>query len=278
MVTQDPTKKERIEVDLLLEAVYRFYGYDFRDYARASLKRRIEQRVRFAKLTHISEMIPLILAERDFFNSFLMDMSISVTEMFRDPQIFVALREKVFEALRTYSFLKIWHAGCATGEEVYSMAILLKEAGLYEKTQIYATDYNKHSLSIAQKGIYSLKNMRTYTENYQKAGGLTSFSEYYYAKYDSAIIRDAIKKNITFAHHNLVCDGVFGEMNLILCRNVLIYFNGDLQNRVLNLFSESLCNRGFLCLGSKESLVGREVENDFQVIAKKEKIYQKNET
>ena len=216
-----------------------------------------------------------ILHDPSVFEKVVYDFSITVTEMFRDPSFYQSLRNKIIPYLKTYPFIKIWHAGCATGEEVYSLAILLKEEGIYNKATIFATDFNEHALDVARQGIYSLKDTQKYSTNYQKAGGKASFSDYYYARYNSAIMRKSLSKNVTFANHNLVTDGVFGEMHLILCRNVLIYFNKDLQNKVLTLFNESLIHGGFLALGSKETLSFSSIENDFKPIDKKNKIFRK---
>ena len=259
----------------MLEAVYLKYGYDFRNYAKASIKRRILHRLAMSGITSISEMQYKVLYDVSFFESLLLDFSINVTEMFRDPSFYRALRQEVIPVLRTYPYIKIWHAGCATGEEVYSMAILLKEEGLYDRSQIYATDFNQVVLQKAKEGIFPIENIKEYTVNYQKAEGKESFSSYYTAKYDSVIINQALKKNILFADHNLVTDGVFGEMNLILCRNVLIYFDKTLQNRVIGLFYDSLCRNGFLCLGSKESLMFSDYKSGFEDVVKEEKIYRK---
>jgi chemotaxis protein methyltransferase CheR len=266
---------ENIEMKLLLEAVYDRYGYDFRDYARASVERRARLFNSKIGLKHLSELIPLILRDELLFQQFVKEFSITVTELFRDPISYKKIKEKVFPVLKTYPFIKIWHAGCATGEEVYSLAILLKEEGLYEKTTIYATDFNDEALETAKNGIYSIENMKQCTANYIAAGGSDVLSGYYFAKHDSVIFDKSLVKNVMFANHNLVADRVFGEMNMIMCRNVLIYFNKELQNKVLNLLCESLVHGGFLCLGNKESLLFSEVENKFSVIDKKEKIYKK---
>jgi chemotaxis protein methyltransferase CheR len=266
---------ENIEMKLLLEAVYDRYGYDFRDYARASVERRARLFNSKIGLKHLSELIPLILRDELLFQQFVKEFSITVTELFRDPTSYKKIKEKVFPVLKTYPFIKIWHAGCATGEEVYSLAILLKEEGLYEKTTIYATDFNDEALETAKNGIYSIENMKQCTANYIAAGGSDVLSGYYFAKHDSVIFDKSLVKNVMFANHNLVADRVFGEMNMIMCRNVLIYFNKELQNKVLNLVCESLVHGGFLCLGNKESLLFSEVENKFSVIDKKEKIYKK---
>ncbi len=266
---------ENLETELFLDAINKRYGYDFSHYASASFKRRIQHFLSETSHTRITEAIPRLLYDVDFFESLIQTLSITVTEMFRDPFVYSAIREKVIPQLRTYPFLKIWHAGCATGEEVYSMAILLKEADICDSFHIYATDFNDYALEKAKEGIYPLRHARTSTTNYQKSGGKKSFSSYYQSKYDSVIMNRELKKNITFANHNLVTDSVFGEMHLIVCRNVLIYFDRVLQERVFNLFKDSLVTGGFLCLGSKESLQFSEVYEHFEEAARKEKIYHK---
>ena len=266
---------ENIEIQLLLEAMYLKYGYDFRDYARASVKRRLAHRFKLSGFENFAEMQHRILYDREFFEQVLLDLSINVTEMFRDPSFYQALRKEVISILKTYPFVKIWHAGCSTGEEAYSMAILLQEEGLYNRSQIYATDFNDVVLQKAKQGIYPVELVKDYTLNYQRAGGKTSFVEYYTAHHNSIILNRSLKKNIVFANHNLETDGVFGEMHLILCRNVLIYFNRDLQNRVIKLFYESLCRHGIVCLGSKESLRFSAHADLFENVVADEKIYQK---
>ena len=265
-----------IEIDLLLEGIYRHYGYDFRSYARASLRRRLLNRLKIEDLENISQMIPKVLHEREFFEHFLEDLSISVTEMFRDPEFFRTLRQEVIPILKTYPFIKVWVAGCATGEEAFSVAIILKEEGLYDRSQIYATDYNKHSLEFAKKGVYSLELIEKYQESYIESGGNQNFENYYLAGSSHATLKPDLLERVTFGHHNLVCDQVFSEMHLILCRNVLIYFNKHLQNSVLDLFLSSLCYKGILCLGSKESLRFSKVFENFEPISEKQRIYQEN--
>ena len=267
-------ENERIELDLLLEAIYQRYHYDFKEYSRAHLKRRLMYRMRIANIESISHMQHKILYDRSFFENLLLDLSINVTEMFRDPSFYEAIRQKVIPRLKKYPFIKVWHAGCSTGEEVYSMAILLKEEELYDRTQIYATDFNTMVLKRAKDAIYPIDLIKEYTVNYQKAGGLNSFAEYYTARYNSVILDPSLKERIVFADHNLVTDGVFGEMNVILCRNVLIYFTKKLQNRVIKLFMDSLAPSGFLCLGSKESLKFSQYYPYFNTSVEKEKIYQ----
>lgn len=266
---------EYLEITLLLEAMYKRYGYDFRDYSRASVERRARHFIAKAGYKSISEMIPLLLNDETFFQTLVREFSITVTEMFRDPLVYKAIKEKVFPVIETYPFIKIWHAGCATGEEVYSLAILMKENGLYERATIFATDFNDEALEKARQGIYHVDNIKQCTQNYQKGGGAESFSQYYHAKYDSIAIDNSLKKKITFANHNLVTDHSFGEMNLILCRNVLIYFNKGLQNRALQLFDDSLMPGGFLCLGNKESLLFWDERKRYETISDSAKIFRK---
>lgn len=274
-MTAEKLENENIEIKLLLEAIFLKYGYDFRNYGKAHIRRRIMHRLSISGITNVFKLLEKVLYDESFFNKFLMDFSINVTEMFRDPSFYKSIRKEVIPILKTYPFLKIWHAGCSSGEEVYSMAILLEEEGLLEKTQIYATDFNQSILQKAKDGIYPIKYLKEYTTNYQNAGGLASFSDYYNANYDSAIFHKSLKKNIVFADHNLVFDGVFGEMNMIVCRNVLIYFDKVLQNKVIKLFKESLIPGGILCLGSKESLKFSEQYYSFEPLYEKEKIYRK---
>jgi chemotaxis protein methyltransferase CheR len=266
---------EKIEIDLFLEALFQRYGYDFRHYAEASVRRRVRHLLAKSGYSRICDMIPRLLYDEAFSHMAIHDFSITVTEMFRDPRFYCSIRQSVVPYLKTYPFIKIWHAGCATGEEVYSLAILLEEEGLYERATIFATDLNEAVLEKAKEGIYALKDIRQYTTNYQKAGGTRPFADYYHAQYESAIMNQSLKRNVTFASHNLVTDGVFGEMHLIFCRNVLIYFDKTLQNRVLGLFAESLNYGGFLCLGSKETLQFSSVAEHFKVIDERDKIYQK---
>lgn len=266
---------EKVEIDLLLDAVKHRYGYDFSHYARASLKRRLMHRLRLSELTHLSDMLPRILRDEAFFNQVLMDLSITVTEMFRDPQVYRAIRDDVFPILRTYPLVKIWHAGCATGEEVYSLALLLEEAGIYDKAHIYATDYNRRALQIARMGQYPPEDVRQYAGNYLRAGGRSSLTDHFRIEGGSARIEEGLKRNITFAHHNLVTDGSFGEMVLIVCRNVLIYFDSSLKEHVLSLFRESLHPLGFLCLGPKESLHHTRLQEGFGELVPRTRIYRR---
>ena len=265
---------EQIEINLLLEAIYQRYGYDYRQYNQASIERRVKHHLAKTRHETIADLIPDVIHNPNAFNALFFDISVTVTEMFRDPWFFKALREKVIPFLETFPFINVWQAGCATGEEVISLAILLKEEGLYNRTRIYATDFNDAALETAKSRIYSLDKIKEYSSNYQKSGGKSSLADYYRANYHSAIFDSSLFKNITFANHNLATDGIFAEMHLILCRNVLIYFNRDLQNRVLSVFRDSLRYNGFLCLGSKETVQFSSVQQDFVDFSVKEKIYQ----
>ncbi|MCK5522821.1 MAG: protein-glutamate O-methyltransferase CheR [Thiomargarita sp.] len=269
------SETEKLEIDLLLNAIEKCYGYDFHHYARDSFTRRVKNFLQKSNYHQISELIPQILHDKDYFKSFLLNLSVTVTELFRDPFFYKAIRKEVIPYLKTYPFIKIWHAGCATGEEVYSMAILLKEEGIYHRSQIYATDFNDLALDKAKKGIYPIEQVMKETVNYQEAGGKKSFSDHYHSDNHYVIMNRELKKNITFANHNLVTDACFGEMHLILCRNVLIYFDEILQNRALKLFDESLIYKGYLCLGTKETLMFTNINEHFERIAHQEKIYQK---
>lgn len=269
------TENEGLEVSLLLEAMYRKYGYDFRHYSQTYVQRRLRQHLAKSGLDSIAAMIPAVLHHPAFFEALLFDLSITVTEMFRDPSFYQAIRKEIVPMLRTYPLLKIWLAGCATGEEVYSLAILLKEEGLYDRTQIYATDFNEKALAKAREGIYPLTRLKEYSANYQEAGGGGSLSDYCSARYDSVCMHQDLRDNILFASHNLVTDDVFGEMQLICCRNVFIYFNRELQDRVVRLFVDSLCPGGFLALGPKESLDLSRHVGAFEPVVAKEKIYRK---
>lgn len=264
-----------LEISLLLEAIYRKYGYDFRQYSQAHIRRRIISRMVMSRFEDISEMQSKVLNDESFAATLLQDLSITVTEMFRDQSFYKSLRENVIPILKTYPFIKIWHAGCATGQEAYSMAIILQEEGLYDRTTIYATDFNQNALNHAKEGIYSTSLIKEYTTNYQLSGGKESFSNYYTSNYDNVIMNQSLKKNIVWANHNLVTDSVFAEVNLILCRNVLIYFERELQNKVQTLFYNSLINGGILCLGSKESLRFSDVYEKYTEWDTKQRIFKK---
>jgi chemotaxis protein methyltransferase CheR len=266
---------EDIEVKLLLEGVYRYYGFDFRNYALASIKRRIWNTIHAEGLTTISGLQEKILHSPECMERFLYKLSVNVTSMFRDPSFFLTFRNKVVPILRTYPFIRIWHAGCSTGEEVYSMAILLHEEGLYHRSRLYATDINEMSLRKARTGIFPLESMKEYTQNYVLAGGKKSFSEYYTAAYENAIFSSNLKENIIFSQHNLATDHSFNEFNIILCRNVLIYFDKVLQMRVHKLFYESLVRFGILGLGRQESVKFTPHENDYKELESGEKLYRR---
>jgi chemotaxis protein methyltransferase CheR len=266
---------ESIELALLLEGVYRQYGYDFREYALASLRRRVWRRVKEEGLESITALTDRVLHDPGCMGRLLGDLSINVTAMFRDPQFYVAFAEHVVPQLHTHPFTRIWVAGCSTGEEVYSLAILLTEHGLYDRTRIYATDINQVVLEHAREGVYPLDRMQEYTDNYIRAGGTRSFSEYYVAAYGGALFDQRLRDNVVWAQHNLAQDGSFNEFNVILCRNVLIYFDRALQNRVHRLFYESLERRGALCLGNKESVRFSAYESSFEEVDADARIYRR---
>jgi chemotaxis protein methyltransferase CheR len=270
----DPAVEEA-EIRLLLDGVFRHYGYDFRDYASSSVRRRLRHLLLSERLSSISELTDRILADPACLDRLLAAFSINVSSMFRDPSFYRAFRDRLVPILRTYPFVRIWHAGCSTGEEAYSTAILLHEAGLYDRCRIYATDINEAVLRKARDGIFPLPAMKSYTANYIQAGGSAAFSEYYTAEYDNALIRPWLRKNIVFAPHNLAMDTSFNELHVIVCRNVMIYFNRSLQSRVLDLFSASLVRLGFLCLGNKESLKGCAGEAAYDVVDADERIFRK---
>ncbi len=266
-------ESQDIEIRLLIDAIFRKYGYDFRNYSQAHIKRRILNRFQLSGLNTISEMTHKILYDSDFVDKILMDLSITVTEMFRDPTFYKAVRQCVLPVLRSAPFVKIWHAGCASGEEVYSMAIMLKEEGLLHKTQIYATDFNPLIIQYAREAEYPTNRIKEFTVSYQKAGGKRSFSDYYTADHKSAKLNDNLKKNIVFDNHNLVTDSVFAEINLVVCRNVLIYFDRQLQDKVIRLFMDSMPGGGFLCLGSKETLQFSTHNESFEPVVEHERVY-----
>ena len=259
----------------LLESIKSVYGYDFTEYAQASVRRRVDHFTQSRRIS-IDVLQDMILRDERLCEEFIQEISVTVTEMFRDPAFYKSLRENVMQRLATYPFIKVWVAGCATGEEVYSVAIVLKEAGLLERSLIYATDINQKSLLKARDGLYQAQHMKLYTANYQRSGGSRPFSEYYKANFDSVLLDKTLKQNLVFAPHNLAIDKAFNEFQLILCRNVMIYFNQRLQNKVINLFYESLCSFGILCLGNKESLLFSDKQKEFGEIDRREKIYIKS--
>lgn len=259
----------------VLQLIHRQYGYDFQDYSGAHIRRRLMNRMMLDRIKNAEEMHTRLLNNTEFAARLLQDLSITVTEMFRDPGFYQVLRDEVIPVLKTYPYIRIWHAGCSTGEEAYSMAILLKEVGLYERSTIYATDFNELALNQAREGIYANESIKEYTINYQRSGGSGSLSNYYTSSYDHVIMDQSVKKNIVWANHNLVTDNVFAEVQMVLCRNVLIYFNKDLQDRVQTLFYESLVNGGVLCLGTKESLRFTHVRDQYIELDKKHRIFKK---
>lgn len=271
----EKSEVEDIELTLLLEGVKLRYGYDFQGYTRAHIKRRVIHRLEESKISSITELLGVILYDRKFFDQFLLDFSINVTEMFRDPTFYQSIRINVIPYLSTYPYLKVWHAGCSSGEEVYSMGILFKEESLFNRVTQYATDFNEKILKVAKEAIYPISKIKSYSRNYQQAGGAESLSNYYTAAYESIKLKKQITEKVVFSDHNLVTDGVFGEMNMIVCRNVMIYFDVELQNRVFQLFYESLCHGGILCLGSKESIHFSSIEDKFVAIDERERIFKK---
>ena len=266
---------ERIEIELLLEGIHRRYGFDFRQYAPASLRRRLRRRMDGEKVETVSALQNLLLHDPAVMERLLLDLSINVTAMFRDPSFFLALREKVVPLLRTYPFSRLWVAGCSTGEEVYSLAILLAEEGLTERVLIYATDINEAVLEQAKLGVFPLEKMQEYTQNYIRAGGSRSFSEYYVARYDGARFARELVDGVVFAQHNLVSDAAFNEFNVITCRNVMIYFAQPLQERVHDLFYESLGMFGVLALGQKETIRFSPHERSYEELNGEERLYRK---
>jgi chemotaxis protein methyltransferase CheR len=263
------------EVHELLKLTKHRSGYDFSGYAEASMQRRINRFAEMKKLDGYPALKRHLLQDTSAFDSFITEITVNVTEMFRDPAFFKCLQQKVFPSLTTYPYPKVWHAGCSTGEEVYSLAVLLQENNLYHNTRLYATDINSAAIQKAKNGIYPLKLMKEYTTNYMAAGGSSSFSDYYIAQYDSAIMNKGLKQNVVFSIHNLVSDHSFNEFNLVVCRNVLIYFNRALQEKVFSLFYESLSMFGFLALGSKESMISSNLKEKFEVVDRNEKIFRK---
>ena len=263
------------ELEEVIQLIRGQYGYDFSNYARASLLRRVTRCMAISGLKSSYELKYHLTNDNSFFSWFLQSLTVNVTEMFRDPAFYKALREKVLPTLATYPVIKIWHAGCATGEEVFSMAILLHEAGLLNRTRLYATDLNPANLEQARQGIIPLQPIRDYTHNYIQAGGQHEFSAYYTASYEHAIIHKAYRKGIVFAQHNLVVDQVFNEFQLICCRNVMIYFNKELQNRAIRLFYDSLSPLGYLAIGVKESLQFTNMQNQFEVVSSTTRIYRR---
>ena len=269
---------EDLEIRLLLEALYGRYHYDFRGYAPASIKRRLRQVREKLGFPSFSAMLEGLLHDTTVLPPVLSYLTVQVSEMFRDPSYFRAIREKVIPHLRTYPSLKVWVAGCSTGEEVHSLAILFREEGLEQRTMFYATDISQDALKAASSGIYGLDRIKLFTQNHQRSGGKSSLSDYYVAAYGKASFDKTLRERVVFSDHSLVTDAVFGEMHLISCRNVLIYFDRTLQDRTLKLFGDSLVRRGFLGLGAKESLRFSNQAGSFLDFDNEERIYQKRET
>ncbi|RZK41340.1 MAG: protein-glutamate O-methyltransferase CheR [Pedobacter sp.] len=269
-----PTEISDEQLDDLIMVIKNVHGFDFSEYSQASFRRQVVKMLQLQKLS-VFDLRMLIINDADYFDKFLIDVTVNVTEMFRDPQFYKSVRTNILPYLSSYQRIKIWNAGCSTGEELYSFAILFMEENLYDRSFFYGTDINSEVLQIAKDGIYALSKMKQNGENYRAAGMVNSFSKYYTAKYDAVSIKHSLKKNVLFSSHNLVADGVFNEFQVISCRNVLIYFNKDLQNKVIDLFYNSLASFGFLCLGSKETIRNTELKKRFKIIDKRNNIYQR---
>lgn len=265
---------EEVELELFVRGLKLRHGYDFGEYARASFRRRVQGLLPGTGCATISELTARVLRDDTLLPQVIAGLSVPVSEMFRDPPVFRKLRDEVLPLLASYPRINIWQAGCAFGQEVYSLAILLEESGLYDRSQIYATDFSDAAIARAQEGIFPAREARLYSENYLAAGGCHSLADYYHARYELITIDSRLKRNVTFANHNLVCDGVFCEAHLILCRNVLIYFTDTLQNHVLELFRDSLVRKGFLCLGTRENLAFARAAQDFRAIDARLRIFQ----
>ena len=266
-----------IEFRLLIEAIYQVYHYDFRGYAAASLKRRLRTALLRFECRTLSQLQDRLINEPGFFGSLLNFLTVPVSEMFRDPGYFRAIREQVVPLLRTYPSIKVWVAGCSTGEEVYSLAILLREEGLLERTLIYATDINPQTLEQAQAGVYDVDRIAAFTDSHQRSGGRSSLSDYYVAAYGRAVFDKSLRRRVVFSDHSLATDSVFAEVQFVSCRNVLIYFNRELQDRALRLFREALCHKGFLGIGSKESIRFSSETGAFGDFVREERIFQKRD-
>jgi chemotaxis protein methyltransferase CheR len=263
------------ELTDVLDIVSTTYGFDFKDYARASIQRRVQRFMDDVGYKNSYDLKFGLVNNQQVFDQFLKRITVNVTEMFRDPGFYKTIKEKVLPVLESYPLIKIWHAGCSSGEEVFSIAILLQEAGLLNRTKIYATDINPGNLEKAKKGIMPLDAMKEYVSNYTKAGGENDFASYYTARYNNAIIARELRERVVFSQHNLVTDRVFNEFQLICCRNVMIYFNRDLQNRVIRLFYDSLSTFGYLGLGLKESLLFTDIKDKFEALSSQQKIFRR---
>lgn len=272
---EEEQQLEAIEVEALLTAIATRYGYDFRGYARPSLLRRIRQALKKEALPNLSALQERLLRDRAALRRFVDRLCVHTSAMFRDPEFYLSLRRDVVPLLRTYPFIRIWHAGCAGGEEVYSLAILLEEEGLYDRCRIYATDLSETTLERARKGIFPLRAMQDYTLGYQRAGGRESFSSYYIADESNVVFRSSLTRNVVFSQHNLACDGVFNDFQLVLCRNVLIYFDDELRDRVHELLYASLTGFGILGLGKKESLEFTKVIDRYRELPANIRLYRR---
>lgn len=270
-----PSPIESLEIDLLLGGIYHRTGVDYRDHAREPLRRRLWAQVQRERLTTITALIERVLHDDAAMQRLLLDLSLAPAAMFREPAFFLALRERVVPLLKSYSFIRVWLAGCSTGEELYSLAIVLEEEGLYDRTRLYATDMNETVLRRAQAGIYPIEVMQEYTANYMRSGAHAHFSDYYSARYEHAIFRQELRRNVVFAHHNLVTDGPFNEFHLILCRDVLAGYNDRLRGRVNEVFFDSLRRFGILALGRNDTIAGSRHEPDFQAIPGDERLFQR---
>ncbi|CAK0742990.1 putative methyltransferase Cher3 [Gammaproteobacteria bacterium] len=274
-LTMTNAETDELEIDLFVETLRRRHGYDFSHYARASLKRRVLALASACGCTGVADLIPRVVREAALLPTVLSHLSVPVTEMFRDPVVFRAIRERIVPILDSYPRPNIWQAGCATGEEVYSLAILLQEEGLLHKTQIYATDINDAALAFAEEGVFSAKSIHEYADNYVKAGGKAALSDYFHMKYELGRIDEALRSRMVFAHHNLVSDGVFCEVQMVICRNVLIYFDRKLQDRVLSLFLASLTRGGILCVGTRENMSLAEAGHHFLALDNELRLFKK---
>lgn len=268
----DRAEVEAIEIRLFLEAINARYGYDLRGYAETSMRRRVLAALARTGLSHLGELQHRVLSDPTFFAEVLEDLTVHTSEMFRDPSFYRAFRERVIPILRTYPLLKIWHTGCSTGEEVYGCAIVLQEEGLYDRTQIYATDLSPQALEQAREAAYSSSQLQLFADNYREGGGRDDFSRYYTAAYGGIAFKEALRRNVLFFQHNLVSDHAIGEMHVVFCRNVLIYFGRDLRSRVIQMLAHSLCSGGFLCLGASERLSDAD-RHDFTEFDRDERIY-----
>ena len=273
--TKKEDELEKLEIRLLLDGLYEYYGYDFRDYAPGTLKRRVSEGIRREQVTSVTGLLAKVLHDSDCMRRLVSEFSITVSSMFRDPGFFMALRKEVVPMLKTFPFIRLWHAGCGNGEEVYSMAIILFEEGLYDISRIFATDINETAIREARAGIFPLQKMRKFTQNYIAAGGKKDFSDYYTARYGSAIFGPMLKKNLVFSKHSLTTHELFNEFNAIICRNVMIYFRDSLKARVHDLFYNSLVKFGFLGLGDRESIRFTPHESCYKALSRQEKIYKK---